>query len=285
MKTKLFVLVGVCLLIAGCSRTPQKKAIQINGSDTMVNLGQAWAEQFMKENKGASVSVTGGGSGTGIAALIDGRTDICEASRAMKPEEISAAEAKGVHPKETTVAWDGIAVVVNKANPVSKLTFAQLRDIFMGTVKNWKDVGGADEKIVILSREVSSGTHIYFKENILMRGDPKGKEEYADTAQFLNSTQDIVNQVQAVAGAVGYVGLGYISDKLKVVEVAKDEKSPFVAASVKAVLDNSYPISRKLFMYTNGEPKGEVKAFLDFVLSPDGQSVVAKLGFVPLTKK
>jgi phosphate transport system substrate-binding protein len=257
-------------------------SIQIKGSDTMVNLGQAWAEAFMKKNPKAMVAVTGGGSGTGIAALINGTCDIAESSRAMKPAEIEQAKAKGVAPREHVVGLDGIAVVVNPKNPVSRLSFEELRGIFMGSITDWKQVGGKPGAIVVLSREVNSGTHIYFKEHILRRGKEKGPEEFAPSALLMPSSQAIADEVAKNINAIGYYGMGYISPQQKVIAVAKEEQGRYVKPSIEDVRKGRYPISRPLFWYTNGEPKGLTKDLLDFALSKEGQEIVLRLDFVPV---
>ena len=278
-KTLLILWLTTCSGIAFAA-TPN--SIQVKGSDTMVNLGQAWAEQFMEENPAEFVAVTGGGSGTGIAALINSTCDIAETSRSMKDQEIKMAEDKGVNPLEHIVALDGIAVVVNPQNPVSHLTMEQLRSIFMGTIKNWKEVGGEDKKIVILSREVNSGTHVFLKEHVLRRGNEKGPEEFAPDALLMPSSQAIADEVANNPNAIGYYGMGYISDKQKAIAVAKDENSEYISPTVENVLSGIYPISRPLFLYTNGEPQGLVKKFVDFCFSKEGQEIVAKTDFVPI---
>ena len=271
--------------IAGCSRksNDQSNALQIKGSDTMVNLGQAWAEAFMKQSQGTSVAVTGGGSGTGITALVNNTCDIAEVSREMKESEIKLAESKGFSPYKIVVALDGLAVVVNPSNKVSDLTIDQLGDIFTGKIKNWKEMGGRDAKIVLLSREVNSGTHVYFKEHVLRRGKADGKEEFAAEALLLSSSQAIADEVSQNLDAIGYYGMGYITAKEKAIMIAKDKSVPYVAPTMANVLNGSYPISRPLLMYTKGEPKGLVKTFIDYVLSPAGQEIVKKLDFVPIS--
>ena len=257
-------------------------SLQIKGSDTMISLGQAWAEAFMKKNPAAMVAVTGGGSGTGIAALINGTCDVAESSRSMKPAEMVQAKSKGITPKEFKVALDGIAVVVNPKNPVSRLSFEELRGIFMGSLTDWKQVGGKPGQIVVLSREVNSGTHIYFKEHILRRGKEKGPEEFAPTALLMSSSQAIADEVAENPNAIGYYGMGYISPKQKVIAVAKEEQGRYVKPSIEDVRKGRYPISRPLFWYTKGEPQGTVKAMLDFVFSKEGQEIVSQLDFVPV---
>jgi phosphate transport system substrate-binding protein len=261
-----------------------KNSLQIKGSDTMVNLGQAWAEKYMEKNPGEFVAVTGGGSGTGLTSLINRSCDIAMSSRNIKEKEIALAKQKGVSPFEIKVALDGLAVVVNPSNPVSRLTLDQLAAIFTGKISNWKEVGGKDSKIVILSREVNSGTHVYFKEHVLRKNDPASGEEFAPAALMLSSSQAIADEVAQNAAAIGYYGMGYISNKQKTLRVARDEKSEYISPHIDNVINGRYPISRPLFLYTNGEPQGLVKKFIDFVLSPEGQDIVLKTDFVPVKK-
>lgn len=259
-----------------------KNSIQIKGSDTMVNLAQAWAERYMEENPGDFVAVTGGGSGTGFASIISGTCDITISSRDIKEKEITLAKKKGINPFEIKVALDGLAVVVNPRNPVNKVTMGQLADIFSGKIINWKELGGEDKKIVVLSREVNSGTHVYFKEHILRRNDPNSREEFAPSALMLSSSQAIADEVANNTAAIGYYGMGYISDKQKALSVAKDTKSTFILPTIENVISGKYPISRPLFLYTNYQPQGLVKKFVDFTLSKEGQEIVVKTDFVPI---
>ncbi|MGE5344217.1 MAG: phosphate ABC transporter substrate-binding protein [Candidatus Omnitrophota bacterium] len=271
------------LVLPGCARREKNQnSLQIKGSDTMVNLGQAWAEAFMKRHPDMSVAVTGGGSGTGITALINNTCDIAEVSREMKKEEIDMARVKGIDPHRINVAMDGLAVVVNPQNPVSQLTIDELADVFSGKIKNWNELGGNNLPIVILSREVNSGTHVYFKEHVLRKGNPQGKEEFAPQALLLPSSQAIADEVSQNPSAIGYYGMGYITTKEKALKIAKDKNSPYVPPTMENVVSHAYPISRPLLMYTKGIPSGSVKTFMDFILSPDGQNIVKKLDFVPL---
>jgi phosphate transport system substrate-binding protein len=263
---------------------PAKNSIQVKGSDTMVNLGQAWAEKYIEENPGDFVAVTGGGSGTGFSSLISATCDVAMASRNIKDKEISLAKQKGINPNEIKVAMDGLAVVVNPANPVGKLTMAQLADIFTGKIINWKELGGEDEKIVLLSREINSGTHVYFKEHVLRKGNPNGTEEFAPSALLLPSSQAIADEMAGNPAAIGYYGMGYISPKQKPVAVAKDQNSEYVEPTIDNVINGKYPISRPLFLYTNGTPTGIVKKFGDFTLSKEGQDIVPKTDFVPINR-
>jgi phosphate transport system substrate-binding protein len=290
MRSRIAALCAIIALVAavaitGCGKRSTSSMVQIKGSDTMVNLGQAWAEAYMNSHSGSNVAVTGGGSGTGIAAMIQGTTDIAEASRAMKAEEISLAEQRKIDPTEHEVALDALSVIVNPANPVDKLTIDQLSDIFTGKITNWKQVGGTDTKIVILSRDKSSGSHVFFLEHVLRRGKDKGPEEYAQSALMMPSNQAIADQVSTDKGDIGYVGLGYVdAKKQKALAVSKTAAGPFVKPSIETAIDHTYPVARPLYWYTNGEPKGEVKSLLDFVMSPDGQKIVDRLGFAPIKK-
>mgnify|MGYP001027005637 FL=1 len=245
--------------------------INVQGSDTMLNIGTAWSEAFMDANPMVEVSVQGGGSGTGIAALINGTVDFANASRGMKDEEKTELEGKGGSAVEHQVAIDGIAVIVNPANGVEALTMDQLGQIYRGEITNWKDVGGADMEIVLLSRDSSSGTYEYFKEEVV------GEDaEYAASAKLLPSTQGIVDETAANEAGIGYIGLGYLADTVKVVAIDG------VKASIETAADGSYPISRYLYMYSNGEPNELMQAYLDWILGEEGQQLVVDEGFVPL---
>jgi phosphate transport system substrate-binding protein len=277
----LVIFVGIVSLI-GCGR--DGKAIQIKGSDTMVNLGQAWAEEFMKKYPEVSVAVTGGGSGTGIAALINGTTDIAMCSRAMTQKEIKLAKKKGVNPYEIRVANDGIAIVIALQNPIKKLTVKQLSEIFSGKITNWKEVGGPDKKMVALSRDRNSGTHIFFLEEVVKLGNKKSPNEFAKGVLMMPSNQAIVEEVSGNPTAIGYIGLGYLNKRLEAIAVARDRTSAYVVPTVRTVSNKRYPISRALYIYTNGEPTEKIKTFMDFVLSDQGQKIVLDMDFVPLAK-
>ena len=259
-------------------------SIQVKGSDTMVNLVQAWAEDYMKMNPDSFIAVTGGGSGTGFSALIGGTCDMAAASRSIKAKEIELASKKGIAPREFKVALDGLAVVVHPKNPISQLTLDELSGIFTGKIQNWKEVGGIDAKIVILSREVNSGTHVYFKEHVLRKGDEKSKEEFSSEALMLSSSQAIADEISQNPSAIGYYGMGYIGKGQKALSIAKSTGSEYVEPRTEDVTSGRYPISRPLFLYTPGDPKGDVKKFIDFMLSNEGQAVVSKMDFVPLKK-
>lgn len=276
---------GFLILSAKPAPAKVEGALQIKGSDTMVNLGQAWAEEFMAENPDASVAVTGGGSGTGIAAIINGTCDIAQASRKMKAQEFDMAKAKGRDIEEFEVAVDALEVVVHPSNPVDQLTIEQLSGIFTGTITNWKDLGGGDQPILVLSRERNSGTHVYFLEHVLRKGNEKGPEEYGPRVLMLPSSQAIVEEVAQSTGAIGYVGMGYVSERQKRIAVGASPEGPFVLPSLETAIDKSYPIARPLLMYAVKPVNPMVRAFLDFVLSDRGQHIVREMDFVPVQKK
>jgi len=257
--------------------------IQVKGSDTMVNAAQKLAEDFMKDYPYVFVAVTGGGSGVGIASLINGTCDIAAASRKMKKKEIEMARKRGVEPKEFVVAYDGVAVIVNKNNHIDNLTIKQLHDIFTGKITNWKELGGKDAKIVTLSREVSSGTHMYFKEKVIRREDKDSKEEFSPQTLLLSSSQAIVEEVVSNEDAIGYLGMGYVSERVKAVKVGEGDS--FYPPTVEYVSSGKYILSRPLQMYTNGAPKGVIKLFIDYVYSPKGQSAFQETGFVPIKQE
>ena len=259
-----------------------QQSIQIKGSDTMVNLGQAWAENYMRQHPEVLIAVTGGGSGTGLAALIDKTCDIAESSRKIKDKEIEQAKKNGVEPVEFKVALDGLAVVVSKENPINELTIDQLADIFMGKITNWKEVGGHDLPIVLLSREVNSGTHVYFKERVLRKGDAKRKEEFDPGALLMPSSQAIADEIAQNPNAIGYYGIGYSSPTQKILAIAKDKNSKFYLPTIENVMSDKYCISRPLLMYAGHQPEGVVKDFIDFTLSNEGQKIVREVDFVPI---
>ena len=292
MKFIRFVILILFLFLAACAGASSQAHspsgatayIQNKGSDTIVNLALAWAEKYQAEHPDVSISVTGGGSGTGIAALLNRTVDIANASRQMQAEEITQAKAKGFDPVEFVIARDAIAVIVNPTNPVSRLTMQQISDIYSGKINNWTQVGGQDRPIVRLSREVNSGTHVYFRDTVIRLGDPKNKTLFATDTLLLPSSEGIVSEVRQNPNAIGYDGLGYVPSDLKKVAVAKDANSPYVLPSIATVNDKSYPIARDLYMYTAGQPAGAIKAYLDWIVSPEAQTIVANLGFVPIIK-
>ena len=250
-------------------------AVTVKGSDTMVILAQRWAENYMKKNAGKKVQVTGGGSGTGIAALINGTTDVANASRPMKSDEKGKIRERfNVLPTETPVAKDGLAVYVHESNGITQLTLAQLKTIYQGDVTNWKAVGGADAPIVIYSRENSSGTYVFFKDNVL------NGEDFAASAQTLPGTAAVVNAVSKEKNGIGYGGAAYAKGVKEVKVVGKDGQG--YTPSADNVKSGKYPLSRPLFVYTRGKPAGEAKDFIDYCLSAEGQSIVTQVGYFPV---
>jgi phosphate transport system substrate-binding protein len=256
--------------------------IENKGSDTIVNLALAWAEQYQADHADIRISVTGGGSGTGIAALVNGTVDIANASRQIKPEETAQAQSKGIDPVEFVIARDAIAVIVNPENPVSELTLQQISDIYSGKINNWQEVGGEDRPIVRLSRETNSGTHVYFLETVLRMGQKDNKTLFSMDTLLLPSSEGIIYEVRQNLNAIGYDGLGYVPHDLKMIAIAKEQGGAYVLPSADTVNDSTYPIARDLYMYTAGQPTGAVKAYLDWIFSPAAQAIVTKLGFVPI---
>ncbi|MEA1980145.1 MAG: phosphate ABC transporter substrate-binding protein [candidate division Zixibacteria bacterium] len=254
------------------------QAITIKGSDTLVRLGQRWAEEYMKNNSGTVVQVSGGGSGTGIAALLNGTTDICEASRDMKEKEYKLAEHKGVTPYRVSVALDGIAVYLHKNNSVQELSLSQLKGIYTGSITNWKEVGGNDHLIILYGRENNSGTYAFFKKKVL------NKEDYATKTQTLPGTAAVVNAVAKDEFGIGYGGLAWAKG-VKFAGVKESDTSVAVMPTVETVSDGTYPISRDLYWFFNGKPTGELKKMLNWCLSEEGQKVSESIGYVPLSKE
>ncbi len=270
---------------SGSPSSPTSAYIQNKGSDTIVNLALAWAEQYQTENPGVSISVTGGGSGTGIAALINGTVDIANASRQISADEIKQAQAKGIQPVEFVIARDAIAVIVNPENPIRQLTLQQVSDIYSGKITNWKVLGGDDRPIVKLSRETNSGTHVYFLANVVRLGNSNDKTLFSMDTLLLPSSEGIVAELRDNPNAIGYDGLGYVptDGTVKVIALALDASHPYILPSVATVNDKTYPVARDLYMYTAGQPTGAVKTYLDWILnSPESSDIVNKLGFVPL---
>ena len=287
-RTYIFLLLSFFLLPACVSssseQTPSASSsayIENKGSDTIVNLALAWAERYQVEHPEVRISVTGGGSGTGIASLINGTVNIANASRKIKEEEIAEAQSNGVEPVEHIVARDAIAVIVNPENPVNELTLKQISDIYSGKISNWSEVGGDDRPIVRLSRETNSGTHVYFLETVLRLGDSDDKTLFSMDTLLLPSSEGIIAEVRQNPNAIGYDGLGYVPDDLKTIAIAEEEGGAYVLPSIPTVNDKTYPIARDLYMYTDGEPTGIVKEYLEWILGADAQQIVADLGFVP----
>jgi phosphate transport system substrate-binding protein len=284
------LMIGLAWSLVGCGSRKMdaydqaaeaSQTIENKGSDTLVNLALAWAETYMRLYPDVRISVTGGGSGTGIAAMINGTVDLANASRAMKPEEIAAAQANGILPQEFVVARDAIAVVVHPSNPVDELTLQQISDIYTRKITNWSQVGGQERPIVLLSRESNSGTHVYFLENVIRLGEKDNNLLFSPDTLLMPSSEGISTEVRQNPNAIGYDGLGYVTPDQKMVAVARDVNGSSVLPSVETVNDGTYPISRPLYIYTSGEPTGQVKAYLDWVLR-EGQALISELGFVPL---
>jgi phosphate transport system substrate-binding protein len=281
---------GLVLCLAGCSlgRPNQaatlrsQTALQNKGSDTMVNLALAWAEKYQSLHPAVQISVTGGGSGTGITALANNTVDIANASRAIKAEEIEAMKANGINPVEFVVARDAIAIIINRNNPIQQLTLQQISDIYSGKYTNWLEVGGADRPIVRLSRETNSGTHVYFLEEVLRLGDSGNKTLFAPDTLLLPSSEGITSEVRDNPNAIGYDGLGYVTPDVKVVAVAAEPGGAYIYPSADTVNNQTYPIARDLYMYTAGEPQGVEKDYLTWIFSPEAQAIVTELGFVPI---
>lgn len=253
-----------------------KKNITLKGSDTVLPLGQKEAEVYMKKDSTASISVTGGGSGVGLTALLDGTTDIAMASRDLKTEEKLKFNEKKREIEQVTIAYDALSVIINPANKVSQLTREQIEKIYTGEITNWKDVGGEDEKIVAYSRESSSGTFEFFKDVVME------KKNYAASVLSMPATGAIVQSVSQTKGAIGYVGMAYETTGIKNVSVSYDGGKTYVAPSLQAAKDKSYPISRPLYYMYDKSNKDKVQAFVDYAVSDEGQKIVAEIGYVPL---
>jgi len=292
-KLRICFILVVTLIIWGCS-DPSKNAGNINsgtsdiyienkGSDTIVNLALAWAEAYHLIHPEINISVTGGGSGTGIAALINGTVDVANASRKIKDEEFQNANDNGVEPVEHVIAKDAIAVIVNQSNPIKKLTLQQISDIYSGKIDNWKEIGGFDRPIVLLSRETNSGTHVYFLEEVLRLGDNNNKTLFARETLLLPSSEGISSEIRLNPNAIGYDGLGYVTPDLKVIAISENEVNGYIYPTQESVLNNTYPIARDLYMYTNGYPSGAIKEYIDWIFTPEAQNIVSELGFVPIT--
>jgi len=290
---KLFLVVSLLSLTACADKSSstdinisdgEKSYIENKGSDTIVNLALAWAEAYQELHPNISLSVTGGGSGTGISALINGTTDVANASRKIKPEEIEAIQASGSDPIEYIIARDAIAIIIHRDNPIDSLTLQQISDIYSGNINNWSELGGEKRPIVRLSRETNSGTHVYFLEQVLRLGDKSNQTLFSQDTLLLPSSEVISAEIRDNPNAIGYDGLGYVTEDMKVIAVANDNEKKPVLPSIETVNNDTYPISRNLYMYTAGEPQIYIKEYLDWIQSPKAQSIVIELGFVPLEK-
>ncbi len=272
-----FLLAALTTLVAVSALYAQK----VKGSDTVLPLSQQEAESFTKANKNANVTVTGGGSGVGISALLEGTTDIAQSSRKIKFEEKQKLQDKGDKVVEKIIAYDALAVIVHPSNKVDKLTREQMEDIFTGKITNWKELGGADLKIIPYSRETSSGTYEFFKEHVL------NKKDYVNGIMSMPATGAIVQSVSQTQGAIGYIGLAYLDKKgkVKAVHVSFDAGKTYTAPSVKTAMDETYPIVRPLIYYYVEKSEATVKPFVDYVLSAAGQKIVKDIGFIPIQAK
>ncbi len=274
MKKFLFLSILAVMAIGLMANT----TITIKGSDTLVRLGQRWAEEYMKHNPETVIQVSGGGSGTGIAALLNGATDICESSRDMKEKEYKMAKDKGIETYRVAVALDGIAVFLNEKNPINTLTFDQLKGIYTGAITNWKEVGGVDARIIVYSRENNSGTYVFFKEHVL------DEEDFSQYAQTLPGTAAVVNAVSRDEYGIGYGGIAWATG-VKFAAVAKTAEDKAILPSNETVSSGEYPISRDLYWFFNGKPTGELKNLLNWALSEAGQKLAGEIDYVPLPKE
>lgn len=276
MKMKKSFLAGMLILGAlftGCGGAKESKVIQAKGSDTILNVTQGIAEEFMQKNPKTKIAVTGGGSGVGISALLNKTTDIAMASRAMKQSEIDKAKELGIGVEEVVLGFDGITLIVNQNNQVKGLDSVTLGKIFRGEITNWKEVGGDDAKIVALSRDSSSGTHEFFKEHVI-RGGEKNNLEYGPETLYMPSNEAIKQEVKSNKYAIGYIGMGYMDDSVH--SLAIDGITP----SKENVSNKTYPIAREVYWYVPSERTGTMKELVDFAISADGQSVVESEGFI-----
>lgn len=266
----------VCYIMMGVASLVASEKITVKGSDTMVILGQRWAERYMANNPGVIVQVTGGGSGTGVSALINGTTDICNSSRPMKNSEREKLREKfGSRGVEIKCALDGLALYVHESNPVSQLSLAQIKDIYTGKITNWKDVGGPDQRIIVYSRENNSGTYVYFKDEILLG------EDFARGVQHMPGTAAVVNAVAKDKWGIGYGGSAY-GVGIKELSVKRNDASPAFAPTMEHIRSGKYPISRYLYMYTKSRPTGSLKNYIDWILGDEGQKIVTEVGYFPI---
>ena len=276
MKMKKSFLAGMLILGAlftGCGGAKESKVIQAKGSDTILNVTQGIAEEFMQKNPKAKIAVTGGGSGVGISALLNKTTDIAMASRSMKQSEIDKAKELGIGVEEVVLGFDGITLIVNQNNQVKGLDSVTLGKIFRGEITNWKEIGGDDAKIVALSRDSSSGTHEFFKEHVI-RGGEKNNLEYGPETLYMPSNEAIKQEVKSNKYAIGYIGMGYMDDSVH--SLAIDG----IAPSKENVSNKTYPIAREVYWYVPSERTGTMKELVDFAISADGQSIVESEGFI-----
>jgi phosphate transport system substrate-binding protein len=273
---KYILSIGVLLMLAPAINYSQKVTFKIKGSDTCLPLSQKEAENYMKKDANTSITIIGGGSGVGLAAMQNATTDIAQSSRKMKIDEVQKMRDAGKAFRETVIAYDAISIIVNPANKVSQLTREQLEGIFTGKIKNWKEVGGDDEKIIVYSRESSSGTFEFVKEYVM------NKKNYSPSALLMPATGAIVQSVSQTKGAIGYVGLAYVEKTVKALKVSYDKGKTWVDPSVTTAMNKTYPITRPLYYYYLTSTEKTVKPYVDFILSPEGQKIVMQEGYVPI---
>lgn len=274
------------LMLSACapdgSAPTASVTIDNKGSDTMVNLALAWAEEYQKQHPDLRISVTGGGSGIGLASLANQTTDIANASRAIKTEEKDMAKQNGFEPQEFIVARDAIGVIVNPRNPIQQLTLEQVSLIYRGKINNWRELGGEDRPIVRLSRETNSGTHVYFLETVVRLGSKTDKSLFSPDTLLLPSSEGIISEVSANPNAIGYDGLGYLTPAVKTLAIASKPGAAYVLPSAESVNAKTYSVSRDLYMYTHDAPQGIILDYLTWIRSPEAQQIVTRLGFVPI---
>lgn len=297
LKSLGLILLAGTLFQTGCGKSDNgtggdtnksdKTVIQDIGSDTMVNLAQAWSEEYFKVDPSVSVEVSGGGSGIGIAALLNKTADIANCSRRMEPEEIEKAKKVGEDPKEFTVGFDALSIYIHKSNPLNEISMEELGEIYKenGRITNWSQLGiklpeGQDDKIIRVSRQNNSGTYAYFREAVVGKNS-----DFRSGSLDMNGSKDVVELVSRTPGAIGYSGMGYATPNVKVVKVSKKKGEPGVAPSIATTLDKTYPIARPMFMYTPGTPAPHVKKYIDWVMSDAGQKIVEATGYVPMPKQ
>lgn len=288
----LFIAISASLIFFGCKKTdqPEQTVISIKGSDTMVNLAQKWAEVYMQKNPNISIQVTGGGSGTGVAALLNATTDIAVSSRELKESELKLAQEKGVDPRAYEVALDGIAVIVHPDNQIDSITVQQVSDIFTGKIKNWNQLGSDNLPVTLYGRENSSGTYEFFKEHVLGKDKSGTQLDYATSTQVLQGTAALGEAIARDIKGIGYGGVGYFAERqdIKILYVKADDNSPAIApaqngkVNYDAIWTGDYSVSRYLYAFTDGKPKDEVQAFMDFIVSDEGQDLVRQMEYIPL---
>lgn len=295
LKLFLVLILITPLFIAGCKKKDdvEKSVLTIKGSDTMVNLSQKWAEIYMQNNPNVSIQVTGGGSGTGVAALLNGTTDLANSSRELKSVELDKAKSLNITPFIYEVALDGIAVIVHPENGIDNLTIKQVSDIFAGKIKNWKEIGGSDMPITLYGRENSSGTYEFFKEHVLGKDADGRQVDYAPSTQVLQGTAALGEAVARDVKGIGYGGVGYFAERndVKILHIKKDDNSIAISPAENGkvnydqIWNGEYSISRYLYCFTNGKASGALKDFVDFILSAEGQELVTKMEYIPLPPK